>query len=73
MIELFEKYRKKADGKIPRTAKTNKGKPITSSKCGVCDTKKFCFIKEQEVSGLLRSLGIRKSLNKIPLLGLLLF
>ena len=31
------------------------------------------FIKEQEASGLLSSLGINISLNKIPLLGPLLF
>ena len=33
-----------------------------SSKCAVCDRKKLKFIKEQEASGLLSSLGI-----KIPL------
>ena len=31
------------------------------------------FIKEQEASGLLRSLGIKTPLNKIPLLGPILF
>ena len=29
------------------------------SKCAVCDSKKSRFIKEQEVSGLLSSLGIK--------------
>ena len=42
------------------------------SKCKVCDSKKSKFIKEREASGLLSSLGIN-TLNKIPLLGPLLF
>ena len=35
--------------------------------------KKFKFIKEEEPSGLLSSLGIKKPLSKIPLLGPLCF
>ena len=42
------------------------------SKCVVCDSKKMKFIKEQEASGLLSSLGINTPLDKIPLLGPLL-
>ena len=37
------------------------------------DCKKSKFIKEQEAGGLLSSLGIKTHLNKIPLLGPLLF
>ena len=37
------------------------------------DSKKSKFVKEQEASRLLCSLGINTPLNKIPLLGLLLF
>ena len=33
------------------------------SKCVVCDSKKSKFIKEQEASGLLSSLGIKVPLN----------
>ena len=33
------------------------------SKCTVCDSKKSKFIKEQEASGLLSSLGIKTPLN----------
>ena len=40
------------------------------SDCAVCNSKNF--IKEQEASGLLSSLWIKVSLNKIPLLGPLL-
>ena len=42
------------------------------SNCEVYDSKKSKFIKEQEASGLLSSLGIKTPLNKIPLLGPLL-
>ena len=41
--------------------------------CTLPESKKLKFIKEQEASGLLSSLGIRESLSKIPLLRLLLF
>ena len=43
------------------------------SKCAVCDSKKSKFIREQESSGLLTSLGITTPLSKIPLLGLICF
>ena len=43
------------------------------SKCTVCDSKKSKFIKEQEGSGLLSSLGIKTPLSKVLLVGLLLF
>ena len=39
----------------------------------VCDSKKLKFIKEQEASELLTSLGIRTPLSQIPLVGPLLF
>ena len=43
------------------------------SKCKVCYSKKSKFIKEQEASRLLSSLGIKTPLNKITLVGPLLF
>ena len=43
------------------------------SNCLVCNNKKSKFLKEQEASGLLISLRIKTPLNKIPLLGPLLF
>ena len=43
------------------------------TRCAVCGSKKSRFIKEQEASGLLRSLGIRRPLGQIPLVGPLLF
>ena len=43
------------------------------AKCEVCDNKELKFIKEQEASRLLNSLGTKTTLSKIPLLGPLLF
>ena len=43
------------------------------SKCEMCNDKKSEFIKEQELSELINSLGIQTPLSKIPLLGPLLF
>ena len=43
------------------------------SKCAVSESKKSKFIKQQKASGLLRSLETKIFLNKILLLGLLLF
>ena len=43
------------------------------SKCPVCDGKNSKFIKQQEVNGLLSSLGTKTTLNKIPLVDPLLF
>ena len=39
----------------------------------VCGSKKSRFIKEQEASGLLNSLRIRRPLGQTPLVGLFLF
>ena len=43
------------------------------SNCVVCNSKKLKLLKQQEASGLLRSLGIKTPFSKIPLVGLLLF
>ena len=48
-------------------------KTMILSKCAICDSKKSKFIKNQEAEGLLSSLGIRKPLRKIPLLGDVMF
>ena len=43
------------------------------SKSSVRDSKESKFIKEQEATGLLSSLGMKTPLSKIPLVGPLLF
>ena len=53
--------------------KTENGRLMLSSKCAICGSKKSRVMKEQEARGLLSNLEIRTPLNKIPLLGDLLF
>ena len=43
------------------------------SKCAICSSKKSRFIKDQEAKGLLRNLGVRTRLNKVSILGDILF
>ena len=43
------------------------------SKCAICGSKKSRFIKDQEAKGLLSNLGVRTPLNKVPILGDILF
>ena len=59
--------------KNPKAVRTKNGRIMPLSECAVCASKKLEFIKEQEASKLLSSLGIKKPLHKITLLGLLLF
>ena len=39
----------------------------------ICNSKKSRFNKKQEAKGLLSNLGIRTPLNKVPILGDILF
>ena len=43
------------------------------STCVICGSKKSKFVKKQEAKGLLSNLGLRTPLNKIPVLGDILF
>ena len=63
------KCRKNTESKNPKVAKAKNGRIMLLSKCAVCDSKKSKFIKEQEASRLISSLGIKTPLNKIHLLG----
>ena len=67
------KCRKNTESKNPKVVRTKNGRIMLLSKCEVCDSKTSKFIKEQEASGLLSSLGIKTPLNKIPLLAPHLF
>ena len=64
---------KNRESKNPNIARTENGRIMLLSKRAVCDSKIPKFIKEQEASGLLSSLGIKIPLHKITLLGSLLF
>ena len=67
VIILFEKLKKNTESWNSKFVKTKNERIMLSSKCVVCDSKKSRFIKEQEASGLLSSLGIKAPLSKIPL------
>ena len=64
---------KKTESINPKVSKTTNGKTMILSKCAICGSKKSKFIKEQQAKGLLSNFDIRTPLNKIPLLGDILF
>ena len=49
--------------------KTKNGRPMLSSKCAVCGSKKSRFIKKQEAKVLLGNLHLKTALSKVSLLG----
>ena len=51
--------------------RTKNNRLIMQSKCSVSGIKKSRFAKEQETKVLLRNLGIKTPLSKIPLLNVL--
>ena len=63
---------KNKESKNLKVVNTKNRRIILLSKCGLCDSKKSKFIKQQEASGLLGSLGIMTPLIKIPLIRRLL-
>ena len=73
MLSYCLKCRKNTESKSVKVTRTKTGRIMLLSKCAVCDSKKSKFIKQQEASGLLGSLGIKTPLSKIPLVGPLLF
>ena len=73
MLLYCLKCKKNTESKSPKLTRTKNGRIMLLSKCAVCDSKKSKFIKQQEASGVLSSLGIKIPLSKIPLVGRLLF
>ena len=63
------KCRKKTESLNSKIFKTKNGRLIMQSKCADCGIKKSIFLKEQEVKGLLSSLGLKARLSKMPLFG----
>ena len=57
----------------PKISSTSNGKSMILSKCAICGSKKSRFIKNQEEKGLLSNLVIKTPLNKVPILGDILF
>ena len=56
-----------------RVSKASNGKTMLLSEYAICGSKKSRFIKKQEVSGILSSLGLKTSSSKMPLSGDILF
>ena len=73
MLSHCLKCKKNTESINPKVLKTTNGKTMILSKCAICGSKNSKFIKEQQAKGLLSNLGIRTPLNKIPLLGDILF
>ena len=63
--------KKDTENKNPKDFKTKSEKIILTSIYSVCNNKKSRFIRKNEGSGLLSSLGIKTPLNKIPGLNIL--
>ena len=68
-----KKKKKNTENINPLVSKTKNGGTMILSKCAICNSKKSRFINKQEAKGLLSNLVIRTPLNKIPVLGDVLF
>ena len=73
MKTYYLKCNKDSENLDSRILRTKNDRLIMQSKCSHCENKKSRFIKEQEAKGLLSNLGIKTPLNKIPILGDILF
>ena len=73
MLPYCLKCKKNTESINPKVLKTTNGKTMILSKCAICGSKKSKFIKEQQAKELLNNLGLRTPLNKIPILGDILF
>ena len=65
-----KKFTKSID---PKVSSTSNNMLIILSKCVICGNKKSKFITQQKAEGLLSKSGIKTPLNKIPILGDILF
>ena len=73
MLSYCLKCKKNTEIMNPKVSKTTNGKTMILSTYAICNSKKSKFIKEQQTKGLLSNLGLKTPLNKIPLLGDILF
>ena len=56
-----------------KVSKASNNRTMVLSKCAICGNKKSRFIKNQQTKELLSNLGIKTPLNKVPILGDILF
>ena len=73
MLTYCLKCMKNTENVNLKMIKTKIGRSILLRKCAICNSKISKFMKEQEAKGLLSSLCLKTPLNKIPLLGDILF
>ena len=73
MLSYCLKCKKNTENINPKVSKTTNDKAMILSTCAICGSKKSKFIKDQEAKGLLSNLDLRTPLNKIPVLGDILF
>ena len=73
MLSCCLKGRKNTKSKTPNVVRIENERIMLLSKYKACDSKTYKFIKEQEASGSLSTLGVKTPLSKISLVGLLLF
>ena len=73
MLSYCLKCKKNTESINPKVSKTTNDKAMILPTRAICGSKKSKFIKEQEAKGLLSNLGLRTPLNKIPVLGDILF
>ena len=70
MLSCCLKCRKNRKSKNPKVVKTKHRRIMLLSICAMCDIKELKFIKEQDASRLLSSLGRKTPLSEILLVGL---
>ena len=73
MVSSCLKCTENPESNNPKVARIKHGGIMLLPKWAVCDCKKFKFMKEQEASGLLSSWVMKAPLDKIHLVGTLLF
>ena len=73
MLHYYLKREKNTKSINPRVSKINNGKTKMLSKFAICGSKKSIFIKKQETSETLSSLGLKTPLSRVLLLGDILF
>ena len=73
MLPYCLKCKRNTESINPKVLKTTNGRKMILSTCAICGSKKSKFIKEHQGKGLLSILGLRTPLNKIPVLGNILF
>ena len=73
MLSYCLKYKRNTESMNLKVSKTTNVKAMILSTCAICGGKKSKFIKQQEAKGLLSNLGLKTLLNKIPVLGDILF